>query len=212
MTDDLKDLSGWEKRWQDGETRWAHEKQDLFLFENFDRLQPSLSGPEVFIPLCGDSPAVPFFLRRGLRVTALEYASEALSALEKRLKQENAPTEKLTLVQKDLFDYEATIQFDLVYDRASLVAIHPALRSYYFSTLNAVTKKGSHYLVEAYSAGDYQAKEPPYPIEPHEIESLFKRFLVEERHSFRAPMEREDFNALGVYEIDRHILWMKRDS
>src|SRR5688572_5765865 len=132
-------LNEWRSRWKDQDLPWAGPSADKALFDHYREILTRYGlnqSCEVFVPLCGDSCSVRFFYEQGHRVTALEFVPEALEQLVRQFfpvhsgdlrleREEVLSLDRLKLLKQDIFDFESKPRFDLIYDRAALIAVHP---------------------------------------------------------------------------------------
>lgn len=81
---------------------------------------------------------------------------------------------RVTMVQGDFFAFAADAEFDVVYDRASLVAIQPENREKYAAIVAAATKPGGCMFLDAFAARD-EGKEngPPFMIPQELVAQLY---------------------------------------
>jgi len=200
---EVKDqVSYWSSRWHTGETTWRNQERHLGDEAILSKLQqclqvPSLDGTledaRVFVPLCGDTPAIPLLLRLGAHVTGIdccELATQKLaeectavlgitwSTLEANLLvgQNITGKEVVRLYIGDLFVSAQRIpkhSFDLCYDRGSLVAILPEQRQAYAMAVGRLMKWGSIHVSRRH--GQLLRGLPPEVWSVHYVESIYRK-------------------------------------
>jgi len=211
----------------------------------------SSDGVSVFVPLCGKTVDMAFFATQpnvahvvgidGVRKALDEFAEEH-SALEiKQQEQDDTEGEtttattttthferfvgkKITLLKGDFFDMERAgfaNKFDVVWDRASLVAIQPTLREEYVKTIGTVAKPGASILLVTFDRreGTLEARKagPPFSIDQAEVQRLFGSAdwvesiqLVDEFDTFVTdPSRKERFQSSGVTSLFEMVFLIK---
>jgi len=126
--------------------------------------------------------------------------------------------DSVTLLKGDFFALTTEIaggHFDVVLDRASMVAIDPSLRAQYVATLGRLVRPGGRILLVTVEkrTGDAQAiiKGPPYSINEVDVRRLYESqkwvesvTLLEEIDQFKAKASDDRFQKDGVtsmYEL-----------
>lgn len=132
------------------------------------------------VPLCGKSLDIHWLLAQGYRVSGVELSELAVGQLfdELQLQPEIRPdgallryhAGPLTVWQGDFFGLAADQlgQVDLVYDRAALIALPPALRSAYAQQLVRITGAAPQLLV-VLEYPQAQMDGPPFSVGQVEI-------------------------------------------
>jgi thiopurine S-methyltransferase len=169
---------------------------------------PAAGAARVFFPLCGKTvdmaavakhPAVAQVVGvDGVRTALDEFAAEhpylgireedglssgpepAVASSSSRY--ERRAGDKILLLRGDFFDLDETAtngQFDAVFDRASLVAIDPALRSDYVQVMRKLIRPGGKILlvvIERMSGNDEedQTAGPPFTVPEAHVRALYE--------------------------------------
>ena len=182
----LSERTRWRSAWRAQQTPWVNPKSDLFLRAELRRLKPWRSG-SVLIPLAGNSPAVRLLYDLGMNVTAVEYVPEAVRALLheqfpgiriQRQKTRDATVffgRRLSVRQGDFFKLPPELCFDLVYDRAAIVAIPPRRRRPYANILTRATRPGGALFAVGYEFIGGRRRGPPYSLSRAELLTLFPK-------------------------------------
>lgn len=184
------DAAYWQDRWTRDDVPWKNREREvmpfqknaegilnaLFMMADGDKpdIGTAFKGCRVFVPLCGDTPALRFWHDLGCDVVGVDIAEVSLrraidehfSAIATTLTEdpfvaygdvertkETATLKKLQVTAEDkrtvtlyagdafaLCEDPSFAPFDIVYDRASLIAIEPTLRKRY---VDACVKKMS---------------------------------------------------------------------
>ncbi|MBX3327180.1 MAG: thiopurine S-methyltransferase [Nitrospira sp.] len=144
------EASFWHNRWQTNQTGWHERDVNPLLIAHF----PSLNVPpggRVFVPLCGKSLDLGWFLSRGYAIAGAELSELAVTQLFAELGMETTISEvgkhklfrgeKIDIFVGDLFDLsrEGLRPVDAVYDRAALVALPKIMRVQYTAHIKSLT-------------------------------------------------------------------------
>ncbi len=167
----------WEARYQAGTTGWDRGQASPGLFYWLD--QGVLVSPaRVLIPGCGNGYEVDELARRGFEVVALDIAPTPVNNLRQRLRQQHL---RATVEQADLFEWQADVPFDAVYEQTCLCAIDPAQRAAYADQLYQWLRPGGVLLAQFMQTG--QDGGPPFHCALEEMATLFpaSRWQLPER-------------------------------
>jgi len=192
----------WQNVWEDFEKEgkkptWNEdpiEKNYKFIIgsvPNFD-----LRDKRVLVPLCGDSFSIIYFASKGCTVVGCELTEIAIEKLIERINKsypQSFTTEikkggkiyrsndnKIIIVQGDIFDSDIPFAgtFDLVYDRAALVALDPSMRVNYCKRISSLISENTLLFFDVVERGDGG---PPYTITQNDLLQLypekFKRII-----------------------------------
>ncbi|MVM38875.1 thiopurine S-methyltransferase [Spirosoma sp. HMF3257] len=154
----------------------------------------SLEGQSVFVPLCGKSLDMLYFSRFANRVIGVEIVEKAVH----QFFQENLLPYKqigrrfvsgnITIFCCDLFtltpDDLGTI--DIVYDRASLVALPYPMRMRYLQTIERLTPVGALNFLNTLEYAP-ALPTPPFSITPSEVANYFPNYAIEHVESPELP-------------------------
>ena len=175
----------WHQRWLKGETGWHQEEINPHL----QAFWPPLSitaGARVLVPLCGKSRDMLWLAGEGYRVLGVEISPLGVEAFfaENGLSPEisDAPpfrrhrVDELEILCGDFFDLrpEQVTGVTALFDRASLIALPPAMRPSYVRHLHELLPAGAQVnglLVTL----DYEQTEwpgPPFAVTPAEVNDL----------------------------------------
>lgn len=180
--------------WQ---ARWENDQLGFHLVFVHPILKRNLAGfdldaeARIFLPLCGKTLDIGWLLEQGYQVVGSELSDIAVAQLFESLVDDlgmAAPLIEewaggrrwqsggLTIFQGDIF--QLTTQdlgsidlgpIDLVYDRAALVALPPAMRPAYAEQILALTRAAPQLLI-AFEYDPAEKDGPPFPVLAEEIE------------------------------------------
>jgi len=174
----------WHQRWQENQIGFHQQEINPYLQRHWAELEVPPMG-RVFVPLCGKSNDMLWFVSMGYRVVAVELSRLAVESFF----SENG-LNPITYRQGDFWIYEIdglqiycgdffTLNPDLigpidaVYDRASLVALPPDMRIEYAFKLSSLLSPSVKVLLIAFDYHQHEMPGPPFSVQEHEIEQLF---------------------------------------
>lgn len=194
---------------------WEKGEAGNQIENNYQFLLASIPTPKrVLIPLCGRSRSVIFFAQQGYHVVGCEFIDERIYDLLAKIKEalphlsfkaeytncggkiHRSHDNSIILVQADFFTHDIPFAgtFDLVYDRAALVALPPDKHQCYSEKIaSLVSKKGALLFFDVVERGEGG---PPFTVTKNDLVRLFppEKFRI---ISWRCKGPR-DFN--GPYE------------
>lgn len=177
------DAQFWIKAWTEGRT--AFHKSDFHdrMVEFFPKLDPK-PGQKVLVPLCGKTKDLIWLSQLQLQVHGVELHEPAAKAFfeENKLAPEVSNTADYAEYRSggiriscgDFFKLPRTETYDLIYDRASLVALPKSLRKNYAEVITSALKKGGKYLLITYQYDESQMTPPPFSVPQKEVEELYE--------------------------------------
>ena len=199
----------WHDRWEKDLTGFHLDEVNPYLKENWSvlNLKP---GARVFVPLCGKSLDLIWLAEQGFEVIGSELSPLAVQAFfsENNLTAERTPvdgleywkSENISLYCGDFFALTAQIlgQIDAVYDRASLVALPPAMRQEYATKLTEITQSAPKLLVTL----EYEQSKmdgPPFSVSEDEVKALYQaNYQVKQLTAQDVLGDNEKFRARGL--------------
>jgi thiopurine S-methyltransferase len=193
-----EDLEIWDQRWHKGEVSWKAAEVSGPFARNLSFVEQSFGikiptdlattrdeAPQALVPLAGDSKIVPFLHDLGFAVTAIEYAATAielqisnnfpsLTFTTSPVSQGRVSSDgRVTFLQGDYFEVCKRVpegSIDFVYDRASIVAINPRLRTDYAQLVDRTLRPGGvMYLETVLRKAEDAHKGPPFMVPTEQI-------------------------------------------
>lgn len=174
----------WHERWEKNEIGFHKSEFHPFLQQYWPSLHiPQGSG--VFVPLCGKSRDLLWLHDQGLNVIGVELSQRAVEDFfaENNLTATVTQHGELALYESpgirifcgDFFKLTAA---DLngvtgVFDRASLVALPPAMRRDYAAHMQKILSPGTQTLLICFAYPQEQMDGPPFSVEESEVHALF---------------------------------------
>lgn len=206
----------WHNRWQTNQTGWHESTVNPLLIAHF----PSLDippGKRVFVPLCGKSLDLGWFLSGGYTVAGAELSEPAVTQLFAGLGMEPTKSEvgqhklfrskNIDIFVGDLFDLscETLGPVDAVYDRAALVALPEAMRVQYTAHLKSLSALAPQ-LVIGYEYDQTVVPGPPFSVISEE---LYRHYGD---HYTLTPLARIDVpgGLKGKCPATEHVWWLNK--
>jgi len=173
----------WLNRWKEKNIGFHEDEVNSLLIKHFKTMNLSW-GNTIFIPLCGKTLDISWFLALGHKVVGVELSEiavkelfEELHILPKITKINNMirySSLDIDIFVGDVFDLdtEMTGKIDIIYDRAALVALPKDIRIQYTQHLRKLSNNAPQLLFSC--EYDQNIMKPtPYSIEQNEIEEHY---------------------------------------
>lgn len=199
----------WHNRWENNLTGFHLDDVNPHLRENWSVLNLP-AGSRVFVPLCGKSLDLIWLAEQGYEVVAIELSPLAVAAFfdENNLTPERHDIEgleylqsgKITLFCGDFFALTTEIlgQVDAVYDRASLIALPPAMRQDYAEKMTELAQSAPKLLVTL----EYEQSKmdgPPFSVSEDEVRTLYQaKYQVKQLTAQDVLGDNEKFREKGL--------------
>lgn len=158
------------------------------------------SNPRVLVPLCGKNIDMRWMAEQGSYVIGVEVSRKALQEFMNEQPQEFRKetsyeftvykSDSFELWQGDFFDLPIgkVSDIDLIYDKASIVALPPDMRKNYAQKLLELCNPETQILLQTFEYEQEEMNGPPFSIKQKEIDDLFgdrfKFTLVHEQSKF----------------------------
>ncbi|QIZ83553.1 thiopurine S-methyltransferase [Bermanella marisrubri] len=185
----------WHERWQQNQIGFHLPDVHPWL-KKYGAEVGIHQAERVFVPLCGKTHDIGFFLSLGMEVVANELNEMAIQSLFEQLDLDPVKSPwkagtiyqagSLTVYVGDFFEltHGDVGSVDWVYDRAAVIALPETMRSAYAKQLMAITDKAAQCLITL----DYDQNEmdgPPFSVMAEEINNHyaddFKVAVIHER-------------------------------
>ncbi|MBF0170172.1 MAG: thiopurine S-methyltransferase [Nitrospinae bacterium] len=180
------DAAFWLERWERNQIGFHQEQVNSHLQEFWKALALP-DGAPVFVPLCGKSRDLLWLRGQGHPVTGVEISPRATEAFfaENRLTPTVtrrgdfvwAEADGVTLLTGDFFDLTPASLGPVagVYDRASLIALPPAMRTRYADHLVRLVDPATPLLLVSLDYPEAEMNGPPFPVREEEVRRLYER-------------------------------------
>jgi len=175
----------WLNKWQNNEIGFHLPAPHPWLVALWPQMMPSSESQTVFVPLCGKTFDLDFFLAKGYHVIANELSEQAVQAVFERLHL--APitstwaggtcysAEQLTIYAGDFFQLtaERLNDVDWIYDRAAIIALPESMRAQYAKHIMALCPDAQQCVITL----DYDQSimnGPPFAVSGNEISQHYQ--------------------------------------
>ena len=185
----MKACSDHNKFWLD---KWAsnaigfHEDFIHPLLKQYWSSLNSAPRSNVLVPLCGKSKDLLYLRNQGHNVFGIEISEIAIVAFfdehkitYEKIRHPNHDIfrgEGLTVYRSDIFDFPKKIlpKIDVIYDRASLIALSDKQRQNYSDWLTTSAQSGCKSLLIALEYDEEKLSPPPYLVDRMELTALYR--------------------------------------
>jgi thiopurine S-methyltransferase len=176
----------WHARWQQNHIGFHKQEVNHYLLEHWQKL-PVGPPATVFVPLCGKTVDVSWFLQQGYQVEAVELSSIAIEAMlsEQELDASVTRQDNFQVWSGEGFrvwcgDYFALTpahlgRVDAVYDRAALIALPEQMRMAYVNHMTQLVGAVPYFLITLHYLQS-EMDGPPFSVSHAEVERLFSGY------------------------------------
>lgn len=211
------DAQFWIDAWNEGRTNFHQLDFNEKLLKFFPLLGP-VAGQKVLVPLCGKTKDLIWLAKHGLDVKGVELYEEPVKAFfeENHLtppeihKDENFiqySYKNISISCGDFLKLKAGESYELIYDRAALVALPKDMRKDYAALLKKVLNAGGKYLLVVYEYDQAQMEGPPFSVDEAEVQELYgDAFKIELLESELLNLESGKFSALKDLKLKTYLL------
>ncbi len=179
---DRLDAVYWVQRYQRGETGWDLSSPTPALVWLLKEKRFPVSPPApVLVPGCGYGYDALLLATEGYTVTALDWAPEPLTALQKHV------SSNLHTCCADFFVHaqENPHTYDAIWEYTFYCAITPGERTAYFAAISQLLKGGGYWVALLFPLGNqpYEVG-PPFALSMEETRRLATQHGLVEHHTF----------------------------
>ena len=207
----------WHKRWEAKEIGF-HQSQINAHLQQFWHQLGLKTGTRVFVPLCGKSRDMLWLAGQGHSLVGVELSPLAVAEffqennLIPRLTQTGAferwEADGIRLLCGDFFALDGSELTDVagVYDRASLIALPPAMRKAYARHLTAILPPSAGVLLVTLEYPQTEMRGPPFSVSEAEIRDLYEtHYHVELMFVHDALAEYPRFQKRGLTRLTEKV-------
>lgn len=200
----------WHEKWQTGQIGFHADVTHPLLARYWVSITGG-RGCQVLVPLCGKSLDMLFLARQGCRVTGIELSPIAIRQF---LAENDLHADKsesggmpiysvpgIRLIEGDFFELtQPTLGLvDVVYDRAALIAMPPALQQRYARQLLALTPAVAPILLITLDYDPTAMSGPPFATPADQVKRLFgARYHIELLESVDALADNPALRSRGL--------------
>ncbi|MDA8793100.1 hypothetical protein N9N67_07635 [Bacteriovoracaceae bacterium] len=198
--------SYWLKKWEQNDIGFHKNDTHPYLLNHFSSFIKDTHN-NVFVPLCGKTIDMVYLAQKKLHVTGVELSEEAIRAffnensIDFTINSNVFSSPQVDLIQEDLFKIKVN-KYDLIYDRASFIAIDPNKRNQYWDKLKILMHEKSYYFLILLEHIDIMTKRPPFPVTPGLVYDYWGKDKVNLIHQEKVipPPKHSDYDQEGWTE------------
>ncbi|MCK5639747.1 MAG: thiopurine S-methyltransferase [Gammaproteobacteria bacterium] len=207
----------WHDRWQQDQTGFHQDEINPYLqsfWNNFNLAR----GSKVFVPLCGKSLDMLWLKQQGYQVVGNEVSPLAVEAffrensIEPEVKENPAfqcwSGKDIEILCGDFFDLTASdlAGISAVYDRASLIALPPAMRRQYAEHLCHIVPSEINILLVTLEYSQQQMDGPPFSVSHDELCELYQgKYSISQLASSDIIGQEPHFKSKGLNHLMENI-------
>lgn len=200
------ELSYWKSRWQKDNTGWHMD----IVYPQLPKVWPKLSlksDARVLVPLCGKSLDMNWLTEQGHYVIGVEASPKALREFMDQYSHDFSKDsshgftiyrlESIELWEGNFLKLpkEKIPALDVVYDKASIVALPPEMRESYAQKILSLCGKETQILLQTFDYEQDEMTGPPFSVDEKEIRTYFgHHFELELLH------EQSKFDELSKFQ------------
>lgn len=199
----------WHNRWENNLTGFHLNEVNPHLTANWSALNLKAES-RIFVPLCGKSLDLVWLAEQGHEVIGCELSTLAVEAFfsENKLTAERSQigdlelwqSEKISIFCGDIFNLTSEVlgEIDAVYDRASLIALPPAMRQDYAAKMSDLVQFAPKLLITL----EYEQSKmdgPPFSVSENEVKALYEaKYQVKQLSAQDVLVDNEKFREKGL--------------
>lgn len=203
----------WHERWQQNQIGFHQDEVQPLLRKYWPGLAAK-SGDRVFVPLCGKSLDMWWLRQQGQQVVGVELSPLAVQAFFEEAEVTPARTSNglqecwqasdIRIYSGDFFMLQPRdISIcNVIYDRAALIALPPAMRRDYVAHLHRLFPQGARMLLVTLDYPQAEMDGPPFSVSDAEVRELYKSVRLLESRDVLA--ENDRFRQRGVSRLDEN--------
>lgn len=207
----------WNERWQKNQTGFHQDEINPYLKSFWTNLNLT-EGSKVFVPLCGKSLDMLWLKRQGYQIVGNEVSPIAVEAFFQsngiEPKVENHSTfqrwsaEGIEILCGDFFDLTAHDLKDVsaIYDRASLIALPPAMRTQYAEHLYHIVPPEIDILLVTLEYPQQQMDGPPFSVSHDDLCELYQgKYAISQLASSDIINQEPHFKSKGLSHLMENV-------
>lgn len=183
----MQDQEQWHNRWAENRIGFHLEDVNPLLVKFWPQVKPTREQ-KVFVPLCGKSEDLVWLSNKHDSVTGVELSKIAVRAFfaehfytpmvttlngEHELYQ----FDELSIYAGDFFTAPLD-NYELIYDRAALIALPPQLRPLYADHIRNLLSPNGKILLVGLDYVQTEMQGPPFSVPEQEVRSLFPEMKI----------------------------------
>ena len=204
------EISYWKSRWGKNNIGWHMDIVYPPLAKLWNQLSIK-SDARVLVPLCGKSLDLQWLAEQGHHVTGVEVSRKALQQVMQQYPEEftRDASHGFTIYRSNLLElWEGDFlklpaheisAIDIIYDKASIVALPPEMRTEYVSKLVELSNDSTQMLLQTFEYDQAEMTGPPFSVDEQEVKNHFSdRFEIALLHEQSKLDELEKLQQRGL--------------
>ena len=171
------DQSFWSGRWAQNQIGFHEGKPNALLVAHVARIESAGKKLRILVPLAGKAADLAWLAARGHEVVGVEFVRKAVEELFAETKDATG----LTMICDDFFAVhpDTAGRFDVVYDRAALIAIDPPKRAAYVAHCRTLLRDGGTTFLVSVDYDQTKAEGPPWSVDEAMVRALYEGRPIE---------------------------------
>ncbi|MCW8907696.1 MAG: thiopurine S-methyltransferase [Sedimenticola sp.] len=212
------DKAFWHERWQNNQIGFHQQEINSHLQRFWEELALP-AGSSVFVPLCGKSRDMLWLREQGHPVLGVEISPRAVAdffaenGLEPEISEPRGGLQRwafddLVILCGDLFELQPddVSACRAIYDRASLIALPPAMRPDYAQKMNQLFSESRPTLLVTMEYPQEEMKGPPFSVDETEVRGYYGgRFRVRDILKLDILAENPRFRERGLSHMYERV-------
>lgn len=182
----------WHERWQENRIGFHQGEINPYLQAFWEQI-PVPPGSSIFVPLCGKSHDLLWLRARGFQVLGVELSPIAVRDFYSENKLQPVITRQgkferweaggLAILLGDFFNLcaEDLAHCAGVFDRASLIALPPSMRTRYAEHFTAILLPAAPTLLVTMEYTQNEMEGPPFAVDESEVRGLYETHYTVDR-------------------------------
>ncbi len=184
----MRDPEFWHSKWASNQIGFHLEDVNPLLIDHWHTVEPQRED-KIFVPLCGKSEDLIWLAQKHDEVHGVELSTIAVRSffaehfytpmvVQVNSNHELYQFDELSIYTGDIFTAPVET-YDIVYDRAALIALPQEMREEYVAHIKSILKPGGRILLVTLDYEQSEMAGPPFSVPHCEVETLFSGFSVE---------------------------------
>ncbi|MFV0447175.1 MAG: thiopurine S-methyltransferase [Vibrio sp.] len=184
----MKDPEFWHSKWASNQIGFHLNDVNPLLMDHWHKTEPKREE-KVFVPLCGKSEDLVWLATKHDEVHGVELSTIAVRSffaehfytplvIQVNAHHELYQFDELSIYSGDYFTAPVGT-YDIVYDRAALIAFPEEMRKQYVERLKSLLNPGGRVLLVTLDYEQHEMAGPPFSVPQVEVEALFAEYHVE---------------------------------
>lgn len=207
--------SFWLDRWKNKEIGFHKTEFNSSLLSVSQELLLQ-KGQKVLVPLCGKSLDMLWFAKQGLSVVGIELSSIGCEEFfqenkipfrrEKKESFIEYSSSSITLLCGDFLDFKSDEPFDLIYDRASNIALPPHMREKYYSQICRLLGPQTKLCLIVLEYDQSRTAGPPFSIPEEETRKVYSEYRIKKLSDKVIDMDNQKFKEAQIETSEKIYL------